>query len=290
MRQKLNFWLVGGDLRLSALAHSLHEDGHLVHTYALEQGAEPSLDSSTLSGIEEAHCVILPLPALSGEDINTPLSDKSLSYEELLNALRPGQLLCGGMLSSVRLSQAEEKGLTPVDYFAREELAVENAVPSSEGAIQLAMEELPITLHGARVLVLGAGRLGKVLCQQLKGLGAHVTLGARKYSDLAWGKVWGCDTARSDELGSWLCPYDLVVNTVPALLLDREALKELKPGCLIIDVATKPGGTDFEAARELGIKALPAPGLPGKVAPVTAGEIIKHTLYNILSESGVWIL
>lgn len=173
MRQKLDLWVVGGDQRQCTLAHALHEDGHNVHTYALDQGSDPSLESLGLEGIENAHCVILPLPALNGEVVNPPLSQRSVPVAELLSALRPGQLLAGGMLSPALLAQAEEKGLTVVDYFAREELAVANAVPSSEGAIQIAMEELPITLHGARVLVLGAGRLGKVLCQQLRGLGSR---------------------------------------------------------------------------------------------------------------------
>ncbi len=149
------------------------------------------------------------------------------------------------------------------------------------------MEELPITLHGARVLVIGAGRLGKVLCMQLKGLGANVSVAARKYADLSWAKVWGCVPQRSDQLKGWLCAYDLVVNTVPAPLLGREELADLKSGCLVIDLASKPGGVDFAAAAELGVKVVWALSLPGKVAPVTAALAIKDAVYNILSELGV---
>ena len=121
---------------------------------------------------------------------------------------------------------------------------IANAPPTSEGAIQIAMEELPITIHGARALVIGAGRLGKVLCMQLRGLGAEVSLAARKYADLAWAGVWGCCPERSDQLAGWLCAYDLIINTVPAPLLGREELSELKPGCLVVDLASKPGGAD----------------------------------------------
>lgn len=39
---------------------------------------------------------------------------------------------------------------------------VANAVPTAEGAVQVAMEELPFTLHSARVLILGFGRVGKL--------------------------------------------------------------------------------------------------------------------------------
>lgn len=287
MRERLNFWVIGGDPRQVALARALREDGHTVHTYALEQGVERELWADSLSGLEMADCVILPLPAADGEDLNAPLSDRQVSIASVLDALHPGQLLCAGRVSPSLRQEAERRNLRLVDYFAREELAVANAVPTSEGAIQIAMEELPITLHGARVLVIGAGRLGKVLIQQLRGLGANVSLAARKFSDLAWAQVWGCGAERSDQLAGWLCGYDLIVNTVPATVLGREELGDVKPGCLVIDLASKPGGVDFSAASELGVKVIWALSLPGKTAPVTAGRAIKTAIYNILTELGV---
>ena len=280
MRQKLNFWIVGGDPRQAALARALAEDGHSVHTYALEQAVESTLSAPSLAGIEDAHCGVLPLPALDGERINAPLS-------RLLDALTPGQLLCAGMLKPPLVEEAQARSLLLADYFAREELAVANAVPSSEGAIQIAMEELPITLHGAQALVIGYGRLGKVLARQLRGLGVRVSVAARKYADLAWIRAEGLEAERSDQLSGWLCGYDLVVNTVPAPILGREELTQLKPGCLVIDLASKPGGVDFDAAAQLGVKAVWALSLPGKVAPVTAGLAIRDAIYNILTELGV---
>ena len=287
MREHLNFWVIGGDPRQAALALALSEDGHTVHTYALERGVKASLCAESLSGLSVADCTVLPLPAAEGDFLNTPLSDRRVALGEVLDALRPGQLLCAGRVSPELREEADRRKLRLVDYFAREELAVANAVPTSEGAIQIAMEELPITLHGARVLVIGAGRLGKVLCQQLRGLGAEVSLSARKFSDLAWAKVWGCQAERSDQLKGWLCAYDLILNTVPAPILGPEELGDLKPGCLVIDLSSKPGGVDFTAASELGVKVIWALSLPGKVAPVTAGLAIKTAIYNILTELGV---
>ena len=285
MGHKVNFWVLGGDPRQAALATALAEDGHTVHTYALEQGADPALAAHDLTGLGDADCVILPLPVTQGELLNAPLSACSLPLTQVLGALTPGQLVCAGMVSPTL--QAEARGLRLVDYFAREELAVANAVPSSEGAIQIAMEELPITLHGAKVLVIGFGRLGKVLAAQLRGLGAQVSVAARRWEHLAWAQVEGYGTERSDQLSGWLCGYDLVINTVPSPILGAEELADLKPGCLVIDLASKPGGVDFEAAGELGVKVIWALSLPGKVAPVTAGLAIRDTLYNILTEERV---
>ena len=88
--------------------------------------------------------------------------------------------------------------------------------------------------------------------------------------------------------GSWRAGCAaLVVNTVPVRVLREAELADLKPGCLVIDLASKPGGVDFDAAARLGVKAFWALSLPGKVAPVTAGKSIKTTIYNILTELGV---
>ena len=284
MLRTKNIWVAGGDPRQAALARLLADDGHSVHTYALEQGegiqCEPSLD-----GIDRADCVVLPLPA-AGPDggLNAPLSETRYTLEEVLDALRPGQLVCAGMAGDGLKKPAEERGLVLRDYFAREELAWLNAIPTAEGAIQIAMEELPVTLHGARVLVVGFGRLGKALAPRLRALGAKVWVSARRYEQRAMAEGMGLETEGIERLTDWLCSYDLVVNTVPAQVFGVEELAALKEGALVIDLASRPGGVDMDAAAALGVRVIWALSLPGKVAPVTSGRYIKDTIYHIMEE------
>ena len=129
--------------------------------------------------------------------------------------------------------------------------------------------------------------LCREFAQRLAGLGAKVSVAARKFADLAWAESCGYGIEHTGQLEGWLCCYDLVVNTVPARILSEEDLEDLRPGCLVIDLASKPGGVDLEAAARLGVKVIWALSLPGKVAPVTAGKSIKITIYNILHELGV---
>ena len=291
MRHELNFWVLGGDLRQGKLAQLLAEDGHTVHTYALEEPQERVAGlypEHSLAYIDRADCVVLPLP-VTGEDgaLNAPGSPERHALPSILERLRPGQLLCGGRVDAPVRELAQARGLRLQDYFAREELAVANAVPTAEGAVQLAMEHLPITIHGARVLVLGFGRVGKLTAQRFQALGARVSTAARRCEQLAWAQAMGLGAERLDQLGGWLCGYDLVVNTVPARVLDRTALEELRPDCLILDLASKPGGVDLNAAGALGLTVVWALSLPGKTAPVTAGRAIRDTIYNILRENGM---
>jgi dipicolinate synthase subunit A len=107
---------------------------------------------------------------------------------------------------------------------------------------------------------------------------------ARRWEDLAWAEAFGYGVEQTDRLEGWLCGYDLIVNTVPAPVLGRARLGELKEDCLVIDLASKPGGVDLQAAGELGVKVIWALSLPGKVAPVTAARAILRTVYNMISE------
>ena len=284
MLRAKNIWVVGGDPRQAALAALLADEGHSVHTYALEQGAGMKCEPS-MAGADRADCVILPLPAAGADGkLNAPLSARQHELEEVLDLLRPGQLVCAGMAGDGLKRMAEERGLLLRDYFAREELAVLNAIPTAEGAIQIAMEELPITLHDARVLVVGFGRLGRALAPRLRALGARVWVSARRYEQRAAAECMGLGSEGVDHLPDWLCSYDLVFNTVPAPVLGVEELAALKEGALVIDLASRPGGVDMAAAATLGVRVVWALSLPGKVAPVTSGRYIKDTVYHIMEE------
>jgi len=286
MENRLNIWVIGGDRRQGELVRLLEEDGHTVHAFGLEK-AEGIACEENLVELHRADGVIFPLPA-EGEDgiLNAPLAASTILMDDILSMMRPGQLVCAGKVSAALNGQAEEHGLVLRDYFAREELTVANAVPTAEGAVQIAMEELPITLHCARALVIGYGRVGRVTAQRLAALGTHVSVAARSHEQLAWAAVWGYQTEHVRRLAPWLCGYDLVVNTVPALVLGEKELAGLKRGALVIDLASRPGGVDWSAAERLGVKTVWALALPGKVAPRSAAGYIKNTVYHIIDELG----
>lgn len=290
MKQERTFWVVGGDLRQVHLAQLLARDGHTVCTYALEQGAHAAPDArmrSDLTGIDRANCVILPLPVCSAPGmLSTPLSEQEHPIIPILDFLTPGQLICGGRFDEDTLHTLSQRGLQACDYFEREELIVANAVPTAEGAVQIAMEELPITIHNAHVLITGYGRVGRASAQRFAALGAQVTVAARSCEQLAWVDACGLKSEHISHLPHILDSFDLVINTIPALVLDCDTLRALRPDALVIDLASKPGGVDMDAAAQLSRRVIWALSLPGKVAPITAGACIRDTIYNLLREAG----
>ena len=186
-----------------------------------------------------------------------------------------------------------DKGFRYIDYFLREELQIKNAVPTAEGALALAMNELPITLSGAKAAIIGYGRIGKILAAKLKALNANVTVAARKTTDLALAESVGLDTLHlviDDErntLEALTSGYDVIFNTVPSWLLDEKIVNIMSHETLIIDLASAPGGIDIHAAKERGLKVIWALSLPGKNSPYTAGKIIAQTIVQILTEEGI---
>ena len=171
-----------------------------------------------------------------------------------------------------------------VDYFARPELTVYNAIPTAEGCIGILLERRSRTLWGAAVLVLGFGPVGRALAVRLAALGARVTVAARRPVQRAMAEELGLRAVPLTELAAAAAAFDTVVNTIPAPVLTAQVLAALPKGCLIVDLASKPGGTDFAAARRLGHTALHALSLPTVWAPETAGEALARTVQAILQE------
>ena len=161
-----------------------------------------------------------------------------------------------------------------------------NAVPTAEGAIEIAIREYSGTVNGSKCLITGYGRIGKVLAQMLKGMGAEVYVSARRKESLAWIKLNGYTAIEHNNIIN-SGDFDIIFNTVPSMILDSKIMAKIAVNALIIDLASLPGGVDFDSAKRMGIKTIHALSLPGKVAPKTSGEIIKNTIFNILEEENM---
>lgn len=278
--------IIGGDLRIVKLSEMLIEEGVEVFSYGLEKSEIVDLNkcNSLEETVEKTNTVLGPIPFSSnGKTINTPFSDKKILVEEFLNCIS-GKTLIAGAVKSEIYDICSEKNIKVIDILKREELAVLNAVSTAEGTIKIAIEETLKNLHGSNILVMGFGRVGKILSNMLKGLGAKVACEARKNSDLAWIKAYGYEPIPISNLKENLSRFDVIINTIPYIILDKENLENVNKEALVIDLASNPGGVDREAIKQMQIKFIWALSLPGKVAPVTSAEFIKETLYNIFNE------
>lgn len=286
-----NISIIGGDLRIVKLAELLAKDNFKIKTYAIEEAEElnkiqkiekcKTLDET----IENAEIVIGPIPLSSNNiQINTPFSKKNITLEELAKKIKNKKFIAGNIKKEF-YEYNKDNSSEIIDLLEKEELTILNTISTAEGAIQIAMEETIKTLHSSNILILGFGRVGKTLANMLKGIGANVYCEARKNEDLAWIKTYGYEPITLDNLNENLNKFDIIMNTIPSLILKEKEINCLKKDCLLIDLASSPGGIDIKEAKEKGIKTIWALALPGKVAPLTSAEFIRNTIYNILEKN-----
>ena len=274
------FGIIGGDRRQEVLLELLRKDGYPAAAYGVAGEKDWEMAVS-------AEVVLLPLPLCrEGDTLNIPEEHRGAGA--LFHQLRRDQLILAGPVQPAQAAEASDLGLHLIDYFKREELTVANAAATAEGTVQVILERMDRSLLRSRCLVLGFGRIGKLLSRRLAAMGAQVTAAARRPESRAWAEACGYEAVDIGKLEGKLAEFDVVVNTAPAPVFGRERLRELKLGCLCVDVASVQG-IDLAAAEELGLPNIWARMLPGKLMPRTAGRIIRDTVYTIIKEQGVML-
>ena len=299
--------VLGGDTRQLSLARHLSLSGYETAVWGLpsQEGNDTvSAYCSDFSGVRcddpesavsGSRAVILPLPATSdGVRVNCvapPRVGASVSRElrltRLMEIIPKNALLLAGMPGDVLRCMARDNNIRLIDYYDSEEVQINNAVPTAEGALSIAMQELPITLFQSHCTVLGYGRIGKRLAHILTGLGAEVSVVARSEKDLALAHISGCHACPLAEYLRAPLPADVIFNTVPAPILTLDVLRTLPPAIPIIELASAPGCMDARTQKQCTQKLLRAPSLPGRMTPCTAGRILFESIDKILRREGV---
>ena len=224
-----------------------------------------------------ADYIILPLPYSAGaERVNAPFYSDGISVSDI-EILCKNSVVIGGKMD-------RELGCRTIDYYAREDFAVLNALPTAEGAIKLAIELTKSTMRDLDVAVLGFGRIGKVLAKTLVSMGAHVTVYARSAEARAWAKVFFCSAHTFDELREHIAKHNCIFNTVPTRILTEDVLSHARRTALFAELASAPYGADENTVKNAGLRYLLASALPGRITPKSAGLIIYETLKEIIME------
>lgn len=283
-----NFLVIGGDLRIVKLVNML-SDKNVIYTYGLEKTEEIDNKENIINCkkideevLQKNNVIIGPTPfSKDGLNIFAPYSNSEINIKDVIGKCKEKQLIAGSIKEDI-LQIAKENNIQVTDIIKNEKLAILNSISTAEGAIEVAMQETDTIIHGSNILILGFGRIGKALSKKLQGLSAHVTCAARKQEDMAWINAYGYNSININEMGKELEQFDIIFNTVPHLILTKEKLKYLNKKCLLIELASKPGGIDRKEAEKNNIKIVEALALPGKVAPTTTAKFMKEIVYELI--------
>lgn len=281
--------VIGGDKRYITVIHSLAKQAHQLHIVGFKEIDFPHanvyshhlLDTVPVKKID---AILLPVAGCDPNGaiaLSFPKGEVSLT-SDFISQTKATCTIYSGIASPYLKTLSIQTKRKLVGFFSRDDIAIANSIPTAEGALEIAMKETDVTIHDANVLVTGFGRVGITTARLFHQVGANVTVSARKPADFARIKEMRLTPIHHKALAN-TAHIDIYINTVPILLITEKIIKQMKTSALIIDLASAPGGVDFEAAEEQEIKTIHALALPGKVAARTAGEVIGEVLERMLA-------
>lgn len=277
MKNNINFMIIGGDSRFSYIRTILENKGYTAkRIYPGDYRADD---------FQTTDVFILPVPVTRDNiNINTPLAGEYFYIGDFLRLLPENCIVAGGLFSDDLSEKLTNKNIRVFDYYKDEKLTEENAIPTAEGVLGILINAVPSTINGLPCAVTGYGKCAKAIIKTLRCLGADVTVFARNLNDIKDAVNRGLKAFSFNEMSREANSFDAVINTVPARVICKEIINNLRKDCVLIEIASAPFGIDFDAAKERGINTIKAGSLPGRICPKTAGEIICNSVLSFIRE------
>ncbi|MDQ1908889.1 dipicolinate synthase subunit DpsA [Paenibacillus sp. GD4] len=282
--------IIGGDARQLEVVHKCSELDATVFLFGFDNLSnqfsgitKAELSPEVLQGMD---AVILPAVGTDDEgQVETLFSSVVLKLtDEHIAALPKHAKVFTGMAKPYLRKLCTKYSIELIELFSLDDVAIYNSIPTAEGALMIAIQNTDITIHGSSCMVLGFGRTGLTMARTLQGIGARVQVGVNRPEYYARAHEMGLNPFYTSKLMSHVRDVDLLFNTIPSMIITAQVIAHMPHRAVIIDLASKPGGTDFRFAEKRGIKAILAPGLPGIVAPKTAGRIMADSMSRIIME------
>lgn len=277
-----NFVIIGGDKRQKYLGEYLKKCGYAVETYGLYDWDDDSERLKTL--ITPKSVIILPLPfSKNGKTVFMPFSKRELPLTRLMSLIGSENKVVGGMFSDDFSRILQEKQIPFYDYYDSTFIS-ENAYLTAFGTLKIILEHIDFAVSLGSFAVTGYGRVGRETAELLKKLSCDVTVFARSEEALNNASLRGCKAERLSKLPTQADKFDIIINTVPQNIIDVQTLKNIRPDCKIIELASAPFGVKPEEAEKYSVSVIKAPGLPGKYTAKTAGELIGKKIVKTFQE------
>lgn len=270
----------GGDERSVHLSRLLGADGHEVMCFCLEKASLPE-GCRSLGSPARADAVILPVPAEDAHGLlNAPLGAQPCRIEHILDCAGSTAVLIGGALSAGVRAAAAQRGMEAYDYMRSSDFTARNAAITAEGAVSELMKKTKTALCDMRILVVGWGRIGKLLINKLRALCPALYLMSRNSEARALARELGCASIAPDCPPELLGGFDAVINTAPAPVIAD--LRAFRDSCILLELASAPGGLGAVCAEDGGPELSILRGLPGRYAPESAARAVHEAVSDIL--------
>lgn len=274
----MNFCIIGGDLRSFFLAKTLSKEKHEVKLYGFEKLENFKECEKYDEMIRNSNAIILPIPfSKDNKYIHMPFSNQDILIKEICYYLENKIIFVGNIHQDLK-EELHKKNNKVIDFMQKEEFAILNAIPTAEATIEIILKNTKKILQNSHCLIMGFGRIGKVLADKLKSLSAKVTCIITNQVEKAWAQVYGYETTTIENIQNnctKLKQYDIIINTIPKIIFNEE-LKEIRKETLVIDLASKPYGIDRKIAEQEKLNFIEALGLPRKISTNNISKVYER--------------
>ena len=274
----MNFCIIGGDLRSFFLAKTLSKEKHEVKLYGFEKLENFKECEKYDEMIRNSNAIILPIPfSKDNKYIHMPFSNQDILIKEICYYLENKIIFVGNIYQDLK-EELHKKNNKVIDFMQKEEFAILNAIPTAEATIEIILKNTKKILQNSHCLIMGFGRIGKVLADKLKSLSAKVTCIITNQVEKAWAQVYGYETTTIENIQNnctKLKQYDIIINTIPKIIFNEE-LKEFRKETLVIDLASKPYGIDRKIAEQEKLNFIEALGLPRKISTNNISKVYER--------------
>ena len=263
----MNICIIGNSKRSDVLAAELSTDDEVTVMKKDDEIGELNLYD----------LIVLPVPSFKPNgNLNLGNKVSAINSEQLFRQIPKDTLVIS--------CNYQNETHNIADLNKRDDFAFYNAVPTAEAAIKIAIENSDETLNESNILITGFGRVSKILADRLSSFNHRITICARSQKDLSYAKVLGFKVITFENVKDQIQNYDIIFQTVPALVISDELIKEMNKKSVIIELSSGFRGTDLDSAKRCGIKIIEAPALPEKIFPISAGKILSKVVKQIVIE------
>ena len=276
--------IIGGDLRQKRILEKLSKHYNCSHFGIIGAETLPNISQTLELAIRNAENIILPLPMHRGNNLNIH-SQTAYHMKELISYIKKGQRVFAGCISREFRELLEHRGIQYFDFMDQKEISIYNSIATAEGLIAEMILASPENLHGMNTLILGYGTCAKTLATKLRGLHVTTCICARNEVALMDASTNGHQTEKLSDLAKIIHRYPMIINTIPAKVLNKEILTQVDSQSMIFEIASYPYGIDMSVAEQLHLNVSLCMSLPAKYAPVSSANILTHfILKNSLQE------
>ena len=205
--------------------------------------------------------------------------------DTFLDLLKPGQLLFGGGITPAIRSKLHKKNISFTDFLEDPYFVWKNAYLTAEGLIGKIINDTDFSLRNKNVLLIGFGKCGMNIAKLLEVFHCDLFIYDHTLGNTARASSFGYQIILPPNFNDFLKHCDLIINTVPKKVLSDFHYEIIKKNCFLYEIASYPYGLDQGLATEHDLSFYTCPGIPGKYASKSAGEIIAKTIISNLERN-----